>query len=155
MSRPIEQHQFPVHGKRGPHLCGTDAALELLEELRVGGRELEAVWHEFSLARGLRLGCCSPGKESSDDQHLSSRSSPIATISRFLDESTVLTPLSCNQAKSATDRGESAFQGIGRLEPGFAGRNLLRSLDGNTIHFLDEVRLLFREFAEPDISARQ
>ncbi len=35
-----------------------------------------------------------------------------------LDGSKVLTPLSCDQAKSATDRGESAFRGIGRLRPG-------------------------------------
>ncbi len=34
-----------------------------------------------------------------------------------LDGSAILTPLSCDQAKSATDRGESAFQGIGRLRP--------------------------------------
>jgi predicted permease len=35
-----------------------------------------------------------------------------------LDGSKVLTPLSCDQAKSATDRGESSFRGIGRLRPG-------------------------------------
>ena len=35
-----------------------------------------------------------------------------------LDGSKVLTPLSCDQAKTATDRGESSFQGIGRLRPG-------------------------------------
>ena len=35
-----------------------------------------------------------------------------------LDGSAVLTPLSCDEAKSTTDRGESAFQGIGRLLPG-------------------------------------
>jgi predicted permease len=35
-----------------------------------------------------------------------------------LDGSKVLTPLGCDQARSVTDRGESAFQGIGRLRPG-------------------------------------
>ena len=35
-----------------------------------------------------------------------------------LDGSAVLTPLSCDQAKAVTDRGDSAFQGIGRLRPG-------------------------------------
>ena len=35
-----------------------------------------------------------------------------------LDGSAVLAPLSCDQGKSATDRGDSAFQGIGRLRPG-------------------------------------
>ncbi len=35
-----------------------------------------------------------------------------------LDGSAVLTPLSCDQGKSATDRGDSAFQGIGRLRAG-------------------------------------
>ncbi|MBB5060275.1 putative permease [Granulicella aggregans] len=35
-----------------------------------------------------------------------------------LDGSAVLTPLSCDQGKSTTDRGDSAFQGIGRLRPG-------------------------------------
>jgi predicted permease len=35
-----------------------------------------------------------------------------------LDGSVVLTPLSCDQVKAVTDRGESAFQGIGRLRPG-------------------------------------
>ena len=35
-----------------------------------------------------------------------------------LDGSAVLTPLSCDQGKSTTDRGESAFQGVARLQPG-------------------------------------
>ena len=35
-----------------------------------------------------------------------------------LDGSVVLTPLSCDEAKSATDRGESKFQGLARLRPG-------------------------------------
>lgn len=34
-----------------------------------------------------------------------------------LDGSTVLTPVSCDQAKSVTDRGESAFNGVARLRP--------------------------------------
>ena len=45
--------------------------------------------------------------------------SPIET-GGILDGSKVLTPLSCDQAKSATDRGESSFQGIGRLRPGIS-----------------------------------
>jgi predicted permease len=35
-----------------------------------------------------------------------------------LDGSAILTPLSCDQGKSVKDRGDSAFQGIGRLRPG-------------------------------------
>jgi predicted permease len=35
-----------------------------------------------------------------------------------LDGSAVLTPLGCDQAKTLTDRGESSFEGIGRLRPG-------------------------------------
>ena len=35
-----------------------------------------------------------------------------------LDGSAVLAPLSCGEAKSATDRGESEFQGLARLRPG-------------------------------------
>ena len=35
-----------------------------------------------------------------------------------LDGSAVLAPLSCGEAKSVTDRGESTFQGLGRLRPG-------------------------------------
>ena len=37
-----------------------------------------------------------------------------------LDGSAVLTSISCDQAKSTADRGESSFQGIGRLHPGIS-----------------------------------
>ncbi len=42
---------------------------------------------------------------------------PIET-GGILDGSAILTPLSCDQAKSVADRGEGSFQGIGRLRPG-------------------------------------
>lgn len=42
---------------------------------------------------------------------------PIET-GGILDGAAILTPLACNQIKSVTDRGESSFQGIGRLLPG-------------------------------------
>ena len=48
---PIKEHQLAVDRERGPNLGGPDAALQVLEEFLVAGGELEAVYHEFSLAR--------------------------------------------------------------------------------------------------------
>ena len=45
-----------------------------------------------------------------------------------LDGSKVLAPISCDHAKAVTDRGESAFHGIGRLRPGVTLANAAAEL---------------------------
>ena len=53
--RPVEKDQLPADRERGSHLGGPDTALQLLQEFLVAGGQLEAVYHEFSLARILPL----------------------------------------------------------------------------------------------------
>ncbi len=42
-NRPIEENQLAIDRERSPNLCRTNAVLELLEEVRVAGGELERV----------------------------------------------------------------------------------------------------------------
>jgi hypothetical protein len=43
--RPVEKNQLPADGERGAELGVTDPALQVLEELRVAGGELEGAFH--------------------------------------------------------------------------------------------------------------
>jgi hypothetical protein len=50
-NRPIKEHQLAIDRECSPNLRGTDASFQLLEEFVIAGRELEAFFHEFSLAQ--------------------------------------------------------------------------------------------------------
>jgi hypothetical protein len=43
--RPVEEDQFPAHGKGGAELGGADAGFQLLEEFEVPGGHLKSVCH--------------------------------------------------------------------------------------------------------------
>ena len=43
--RPVEEDQFPAHGKGGAHLGGVDAGFQLLEKFGVPGGCLKSVCH--------------------------------------------------------------------------------------------------------------